>query len=88
MSQRQLARSIWPSITMMAMSTLMFIAAVLSFIVHAPAIGEAFLAVMIIFGAAGFAGSVISSNRARAFAQARQHERRDEADRAFRESLP
>jgi choline-glycine betaine transporter len=88
MSQQQLVRSIWLSIIMMVMSTLMLIGAILSFTAHAPVIGETFLAVMIIFGAAGFASSMISSNRARAFAQARQHEERDAADSAFRESLP
>jgi hypothetical protein len=85
-SQLQLARSIWLSITMMAMSTLMLIAAVLSLVAHAPAVGETFLAFMIIFGASGFTSSVISSNRARSFAQARQPERRADLDGTFRGS--
>jgi uncharacterized membrane-anchored protein len=87
-SQQQLARSIWLSITMMAMSTLMLIAAVLSLIAHAPAVGETFLAFMIIFGVAGFTSSVISRYRARSFAQARRDERRADLDETFRRSLP
>lgn len=82
-TQQQLARSIWLSIVMMATTTLMLIAAALSLIAHAPAMGETFIAFMIIFGAAGFTSSVISRNRARSFAQARQHEQRADLDGTF-----
>jgi hypothetical protein len=84
MSQQQVARSIWLTVAMMAMSTLMLIAAVLSLIAHAPGVGEGFLAVMIVFGAASFASSFASRNRARTFVQEGQREQQASLDSSFR----
>jgi len=88
MSQQDLARSTRLSVVMMAASFLMLVAAVLALIAHAPGVGEAFLALMVLTGLADFAGAARSRNRARAFVCAGQDEHRADLDDSFHKPLP
>jgi hypothetical protein len=58
---------------MMAVSTSMLIAAIVSFIVFSPGAGDAFLALMAVVSVVALAGSIASRNRAHALADARQN---------------
>jgi hypothetical protein len=64
--QQQGTRPIWLSVTLMAVSTLMLIAAIVCFIVHAPGAGDALLAIMAVFGVVALAGCIGARNRAHA----------------------
>lgn len=77
MARQQGMRSNWLAATMMAVCTLMLIAAIVSFVVRAPGVGDAFLALMAGVGVVALAGCIASRNRAHALAEAR----RDDAAR-------
>jgi hypothetical protein len=66
MTQQQTERTIWLPVTIMTVSTLMLVAAIISFIMRAPGTGDAFLAIMGVFCVAALAGSIASRNRAHA----------------------
>jgi uncharacterized membrane-anchored protein len=75
--QQQATWSIWLSVTLMAVSTLMLIAAIVAFVVRAPGAGDAFLAIMGVCGVVALAGSIASRNRAQALADSRRNQRLD-----------
>jgi len=73
---------------MMAASFIMLVAALIAFVAHVARLGEAFLALMVLFGVLGFTGAWLSRNRARAFVDARQDERRAALNDSFHEPRP
>jgi uncharacterized membrane-anchored protein len=75
--QQQATWSIWLSVTLMAVSTLMLIAAIVAFVVRAPSAGDAFLAIMGVCGVVALAGSIASRNRAQALADSRRNQQLD-----------
>ena len=72
--RQQIVWSMWLPVAMMAMSTLMLIAAIIAFIVRAPGAGDALLALMAVVGVVALAGCIASRNRAHALADAQNHD--------------
>jgi Na+-transporting methylmalonyl-CoA/oxaloacetate decarboxylase gamma subunit len=67
MSQRAVARSIWLTVVMMAVSFILLVATVAAFIAHAPRAGDVFLVLMLLSALVAFGSSVRSRSRSRAF---------------------
>jgi hypothetical protein len=88
MTQPEIARSIGTSVVMLVAGFAILIAAVIAFTVHAIAVGDVFLALMIACGVISFAASVRSRNRARAFVRSRQEQHRAGLEDSFRKPLP
>ena len=82
--QQKLARAIWLSAAMTAAAVLMLLAAVLSFIAHAPRVGEAFLAVLLLAAVIGPGSAFRAARRSRAFAQAGQEPQHAGPEGSFR----
>jgi cell division protein FtsW (lipid II flippase) len=88
MTQPDIARSIGTSVVTLLTAAVMLIAAIIAFTVHAIALGDVFLALMVLCGVISFAASIRSRNRARAFVRARQEQQRTGLEGSFREPLP
>jgi hypothetical protein len=72
--QQQAPRPRWLSVAMMTLTTLMLIAAIVSFILRDPGAGDAFLAIMALFCVVALTGSVVSRNRALAVVRASEND--------------
>jgi O-antigen ligase len=88
MTQPEIARSIGTSVGTLLAAAVMLIAAIIAFTVHAIALGDVFLALMVLCGVISFAASIRSRNRARAFVRARQEQHRADLEDSFRKPLP
>jgi cell division protein FtsW (lipid II flippase) len=88
MTQPEIARSIGTSVVTLLAAAAMLIVAIIAFTVHMTAVGEVFLALMVVCGTISFAASVRSRNRARAFVHARQEQHRADLEDSFRKPLP
>jgi choline-glycine betaine transporter len=88
MTQPEIARSIGTSVVTLLGAAAMLIAAITAFTVHIIALGDVFLAVMVLCGVISFAASIRSRNRARAFVRARQEQQRAGLEDSFRKPLP
>jgi hypothetical protein len=88
MTQPEIARSIGTSVVMLLAAAATLIVAIIAFAVHAIAVGEVFLALMLLCGVISFTASLRSRNRARAFVRARQEQHRADLEGSFRKPLP
>jgi O-antigen ligase len=88
MTQPEIARSIGTSVVTFLAAAAMLIAAIIALTVHAIALGDVFLALMVLCGVISFAASIRSRNRARAFVRARQEQHRTDLEDSFRKPLP
>lgn len=88
MTQPEIARSIGTSVATLGAAAAMLIAAIIAFIGHVTAVGDIFLALMVLCGLISFAASIRSRNRARAFVRSRQEQQRADLEESFRKPLP
>jgi hypothetical protein len=72
--QQQATRPIWIAVTIMSVSALTLIAAIVSFVMRAQGTGDAFLGITCVLGVVALASSAVSRNRPRTFIVVRQDE--------------
>ena len=88
MTQPEIARSVGTAVVMLLAAATTLIVAIIAFTVHSIAVGDVFLALMVVCGVISFAASIRSRNRARAFVRTRQEQHRADLDDTFRKPLP